>query len=114
MTPSILVIIREDPTKSPKPVEGLRIALGLSAATNPVTIILLHEAARLLGTDDVELQDGDVLEKYLPSLKHLAVAFIVSEGTCSTIHLDPEFHVREASPSTIGSLTASADRVLAF
>ncbi len=114
MPPTIVVIIREDPLKSPRPVEGLRIALGLSTGTNPLTVILLGDAARLLTTDEEDIQDGETLEQYLPSLKQLEIPILVSEGSSSRIPLDPAITLREASLTELASRTASADCVLAF
>ena len=39
MSENWVVLLREDPMTSGRPVEGLRIALGLSTGNNPLTII---------------------------------------------------------------------------
>lgn len=114
MAPSVVVVIREDPLVSTKPVEALRIALGLSTGENPLTVVLLNGAPRLLGEAEEEVLDGDILEKYLPSLKQLEIPFVVEEGGTSHWALDPGFRVREASRADIGSLLSSGDRVLVF
>lgn len=114
MSPSVLVVIREDPLVSAKPVEALRIALGLGTGENPLTVVLLNQAPRLLREDEEEVLDGDILEKYLPSLKQLEIPFVVEEGGMSHWAPDPEFKVREASCADIGSLIATSDRVLVF
>ena len=44
MPEKIVVLLREDPMTTGRPVEGLRIALGLSTGSNPLTIILLGKA----------------------------------------------------------------------
>jgi hypothetical protein len=114
---AILVVIRDDPRKSHRAVEGLRIALGLSTGQNPLTIVLLDEAPRLLTADPDDLDDiidGDILAKHLPVLKELRVPFVVPEGTTQRMPLDSGFAVREASRGTIASLTTETDRVLVF
>ena len=115
---SIVVVIRDDPRKSHRPVEGLRIALGLSTGENPLTIVLLDEATLLLAADpddlDEEIADSDILMKHLPVLKELQVPFVLPQGTRSRLCLDPGFMVREASADDIASLTARAERVLVF
>ena len=45
---SIVVVIQEDPQKSGRAVEALRIALGLGAGENPLTVVLLNQAPLLL------------------------------------------------------------------
>jgi hypothetical protein len=114
---AILVVIRDDPRKSHRAVEGLRIALGLSTGQNPLTVVLLDEAPRLLTADPDDLDDiidGDILTKHLPVLKELRVPFVVPEGTTTRMTLDSGFTVREASIRNIASLTTETERVLVF
>jgi hypothetical protein len=117
VAPTILVVIRDDPRKSHRPVEGLRIALGLSTGQNPLTIILLKEAPVLLTRHHDEIDDildGEILERHPPVIKELALPFVVPQGTGSRFQLDPAFAVREVSRDEISSLVAHADRVLVF
>lgn len=114
MPPSIVTVIREDPRKTPRAVEALRIALGLSTGDNPLTIVLLDQAPRLLSEDLDDIQDGDILEKYLPSFKHLKIPFVVPPGAQSSFALDDEFTVREAPEEETTSLVSAADRTLVF
>ena len=111
---SVTVVIRENPYKTHRAVEALRIALGLSTGPNPLTVVLLDEAPVVL-TDDIDnLVDVELLEKHTPVLKELAIPFIVPESTHSRFRLNPEFKVREASLDDIARLIARSDRVLAF
>lgn len=112
MPPSIVVVIREDPQKSHRAVEALRIALGLSTGENPMTVVLLGQAPRLLSEDPEDVVDGEILEKYLPSFKQLEIPFAILSG--SGFDLDPDFKVKELSEEAIRSLVAEADRVLVF
>lgn len=114
MLPSITMVIREDPLKTHRAVEALRIALGLSTGGNALTVVLLGRAPLLL-TDDLEqVLDGEILEKHLPALKELGLPFVVVPGARSQFTLDPAFQVREAPLPEIASLLANADRVLSF
>ena len=111
---SIAVVIREDPRDTHRPVEALRIALGLSTGGNPISIVLLGEAPLLISKDPEDIVDGDILEKYLPSLKQLEILFIVPTGTKKKFEIDAGFDVQERDESAIWSLVSSSDRVLAF
>ncbi|MGH7230760.1 MAG: DsrE family protein [Nitrospiraceae bacterium] len=114
MLPRIVVLIREDPVKTPRAVEALRIALGLSTGENPLTVVLLNNAPLLLGEDTDDLVDGEILEKHLPVFKELKTPFVVPHGTMRSFSLDPEFDIREASADDMASLISKADRVLVF
>ncbi len=76
-TLSIALVIREDPRLTHRPVEALRIALGLAAGENPMTVILMGQAIHLLAEETDDIVDVEILEKYLPSFQHLAIPFIV-------------------------------------
>ncbi len=110
----VVVVIREDPFKSHRAVEALRIALGLSAGENPVTIVLLDGAPALLGPESDEIVDADTLEKHLPVLKELGVPFVLQAGASARFSVDPQFKIREDSSENIQGLVRSADRVLLF
>ncbi len=114
MPPSIVVVIREDPEKTHRAVEALRIALGLGTGENPLTIVLFNRAPLLLTEDPSGLVDSEILEKHLPVLKEWRTPFVVPKGAQQRFPLDPEFSVREASQGEIASLIAEADRVLVF
>ncbi len=114
MSASIIVVIHEDPHKTHRAVEALRIALGLGAGDNPLTIVLLDQAPFLLGEGQDDLVDGEILEKYLPSLKQLQIPFVVPSGARSKFNLDREFKIREATPLEIESLVSTSDRALVF
>ncbi len=74
MSKRVAVVIAEDPTKTHRPVEALRIALGLCAGDHETTIILLGKAPLLLTDETDDVIDVDILEKYRPSFKQLACA----------------------------------------
>lgn len=114
MPHSVVVAIRQDPRKSAQPVEALRIALGLATGENALTVILTGEAPRLLAGEEDTIIDGDILEKYLPSVNQMEIPLVVPRGFAEALDLDPDYTIREASPEEIRRLIASADRALVF
>lgn len=114
MSLSIAVVVRENPFKTHRAAEALRIALGLSTGDNPLIVILLNKAPALLAEEPEDLVDADILSKHLPVLKELKIPFLVPRGAEAAFTIDSEFAVREASPQEIASLIESSDRVLAF
>jgi sulfur relay (sulfurtransferase) DsrF/TusC family protein len=113
MSKRIAVVISEDPRTTARPVEALRIALGLCAGDHETTVVLLGPASTLLKEDSEEIIDVDVLEKYLPSFKHLAVPFIVEAGTAMDVWSD-DFSVTTRTVDEIKQFVRSADRSLIF
>ncbi len=113
MARKVAVVIREDPRKTHRPVEALRIALGLVAGGHETTVVLLDEAAALIGEETDEIVDLDILEKYLPSIEQLEVPFLLQAGTDPS-KIKPEFAVRYASNDDIRAALRSMDRTLVF
>jgi sulfur relay (sulfurtransferase) DsrF/TusC family protein len=113
MSKRIAVVISEDPYVTARPVEALRIALGLCAGDHETTVVLLGRASSLLMEESDEIIDIDVLEKYLPSFKHLAVPFIVEIGTATDL-LSDGFIVNTRTADEIRLFIRSADRSLVF
>ncbi|MGE0470887.1 MAG: hypothetical protein Nkreftii_004188 [Candidatus Nitrospira kreftii] len=113
MAKNIAVVIQEDPRKTHRPVEALRIALGLVAGSHQTTVILLGEAFRLLSVDIDDIIDVDILEKYLPAIAQLKVPFIL-QSTADQLKVRGEFHVRYTSDESIGVFVRSMDNTLVF
>jgi sulfur relay (sulfurtransferase) complex TusBCD TusD component (DsrE family) len=114
MPKNLVILIREDPIKTHRASEAIRIALGLSTGPNPVTIVLLENARQLISEDAYDLPDGEILEKHLPVIKNLELSIAVPTGSGKDFSLDQEFNIQELSPSQLASLVAHADRVLTF
>ena len=114
MSKNLVVIIREDPSKTHKASEALRIALGLSTGPNPISIILLDNARQLVSEDAYDLPDGEILEKHLPVIKNLEIPIFIPKGSRKTFSIDEEFTIQESSPTQMASLLGQADRVLTF
>ena len=114
MTPNVVIVVQEDPLKTGKPVEALRIALGLTSGDASVTVVLLNGALQLLNQDTDDIVDSEILEQYLPSIKQLGMTFLVLHDAASTSSIDPEFQVRRVSDGDIKDLILTADRALVF
>ena len=113
MSKRIAVVISEDPFITARPVEALRIALGLCAGDHETTVVLLGRASSLLMEESDEIIDIDVLEKYLPSFKQLSVPFIVEPGTAMDTWSD-NFSVACMPADDIRTLLRSVDSSLVF
>jgi hypothetical protein len=113
MSKRIAVVISEDPFVTARPVEALRIALGLCAGDHETTVILLGRAPFLLMENTDEIVDVDILEKYLPSFKHLSIPFIVEPGTAMDAWSD-NFSVTTRTVDEIRHFIRTVDRSLIF
>ena len=112
--PSIVVLIQTDPSSSHRAAEGIRIALGLSTGPNPLTIILLGQALKLLTDEAFDTNEGEMLEKHLPVIQELEIPIVIPKGSQTTFPLDSNFAIQESSVDALGKLLASADRTLVF
>ena len=111
---SVLVVVQGDPLKSHRPVEALRIALGLASGDAAVRVMLLKGAVRLLSNDTDDVIDGDILEKYLPSIKEMSLPFLIPASLSDEFSLDGGFSVESASPERLEAALHAADRTLIF
>lgn len=76
----VLVLISEDARTSGRAFEAMRIALGVVAGENAVTIVLTGPAVHLLDADTDDLVDGDDIAKFRETLKKLGVPFHVERS----------------------------------
>ena len=113
MSKRVAVVISEDPTQTHRPVEALRIALGLCAGDHETTIVLLGPAPLLLTDAIDDVIDVDILEKYRPSLAQLGVPFVLESGAQTDALLE-EFSVTLKPALEIRNLLESCDRALVF
>jgi hypothetical protein len=63
--------------------------------------------------DTEEIVDAEILEKYLPSFKHLAVHFIIEPSSTMSTWSD-DFSVTTRTTDEIRQFIRSADRSLVF
>lgn len=113
MAKNIVVVIQEDPRKTHRPVEALRIALGLASGSHMTTVVLLGEAVRLLGDETDDILDVEILEKYLPAIEQLDIPFVLQD-TPDQIPVRDEFSIRRENDETISSFIRSMDCALVF
>lgn len=113
MSKRIAVVISEDPCLTHRPVEALRIALGLCAGDHDTTVVLLGRAPLLLTDDIDDVVDVEILEKYRPSFAQLEVPFVL-ESDATIPALRGEFSVSRSKPDEIRSFLQSVDRTLVF
>ncbi len=113
MAKRVAVVIREDPRRSHRPVEALRIALGLVSGSHDTTVVLLGEAVHLLAAETDEIVDVEILEKYLPSIEQLDIPFVLETSVDRSL-VRSEFTPRYETPDTICALLQSMDRTLVF
>ena len=113
MSKRIAVVISEDPFVTARPVEALRIALGLYAGDHETSVVLLGRAPLLLMQNTEEIIDVDILEKYLPSFKQLSIPFIVEPGTAMDTWSD-NFFITTRTADEIRQLVRMVDRSLIF
>ena len=113
MAKNVAVVIQEDPRKTHRPVEALRIALGLASGSHVTTVVLLGEAARLLGDETDDIFDVEILEKYLPAIEQLEIPFILQDIP-NQLPVREEFSVRREADETISAFIRSMDCALVF
>jgi hypothetical protein len=77
------------------------------------TVVLLGEAARLLGDETDDILDVEILEKYLPSIKQLEIPFILPNINNQVVIRD-DFFVKRENNETIRSFIQSMDCTLVF
>src|SRR5215831_7896501 len=75
----VLVAVSVDPETSHRANEAVRIALGVLAGENAVTIVLLGSGAKILDADVEDYVDGEDLLRHLGTFKKLGQAFHVEQ-----------------------------------
>ncbi|MCC6544258.1 MAG: hypothetical protein IT392_07115 [Nitrospirae bacterium] len=83
----IIFLIRSRPSESHKPAEAIRIAAGLGTGNNSIKIILSGESVRILSPDEDDLEDIDIIEKFLPIIKDWEIPLYVDSGALAAIDL---------------------------
>jgi sulfur relay (sulfurtransferase) DsrF/TusC family protein len=112
----VLVVISVDPETSHRANEAVRIALGIVAGENAVTIALLGAGVKALDADVEDYVDGEDLLKHLGTLKKLGQPFHVER---TAIRTDPGWNplgltVVPIDATALAGLLAGSSRVLVF
>jgi hypothetical protein len=106
----ILVYIRWDPGTSHLPVEGLRIASGLTIAEPTIKVCLDREASSLLDRPADEIVDGDRRDDYVKILGGCGVVFYCEGGGSGGESSGVER--RRISRRKAGEMASSAGRLI--
>lgn len=112
----VLVVVSVDPEASHRANEAVRIALGILAGENAVTIALLGAGAKVLDADVEDYVDGEDLLRHLGTLKKLGQAFHVERSVMRT---DPGWNplglqLVPIDRATLAGLLAESRRALVF
>lgn len=115
MADPILVLVKSNPLESHRPVEAIRIALGMVSGDHSVVIVLMNEAPLLLANDTEDLVDGDILQKYLPNFKEMGQTFLVEESSWKNNTVDrSDYKIQTVSLEKIADLFQQAGRFFIF
>jgi hypothetical protein len=111
----VLVVISEDPRVSHRANEAMRIALGVVAGENEVTVVLTGPAVHLLDDDTDDLVDGDDIAKFRAALQKLGIPFHVAAETIPAAEWNADGHpVIPVTADAIAELARRARRYLVF
>ncbi|MCC7202243.1 MAG: DsrE family protein [Nitrospirae bacterium] len=83
----IVFLIRSNPCESARPAEAIRIAAGLGTGNNSIKVILSGNAVRALSPDEDDLEDIDIIEKFLPIIKDWEIPLYVDKGSAADVDL---------------------------
>lgn len=115
MDKDVVILIKSSPQESHRPVEAVRIALGLLSGEHKVSLILIDKSLLLLGDEAEDLIDGEELGKYLPPLKELGQTFYVEKEAFERTNLvDCDYKIKPLSIQEISKLIAQAERHIIF
>jgi hypothetical protein len=112
----VLVAVSVDPESSHRANEAVRIALGVLAGENRVTIALLGAGAKVLDADVEDYVDGEDLLRHLATLKKLGQVFHVER---SAMRSDPGWNplglqVVPIGRTELAGLLSGSRRALVF
>jgi hypothetical protein len=111
----VLVVISEDPRASHRANEAIRIALGVVAGENEVTVVLTGPAVHLLDEDTDDLVDCDDIAKFRAALKKLDVPFHIAGPTPRDAGWNADGHpIVPVTSEAVAELARRARRYLVF
>lgn len=110
-----LVLISEDPRVSHRANEAMRIALGIVAGENEVSIVLTGPAVHLLDDETDDLVDGDDVAKFRAALRKLGVPFHIEGTPAAAADWNGDRHpVVPVTAAEIAAMLSRATRFLVF
>ena len=113
---SALFVVTEDPRRSGRPAEAVRIAAGLGMWKKvEVALYLRGPAVLLLGEDTAELVEEENYARYLPLLAEGGAPIYVQKGAPGLGRLgQAALPFEEISDGQLAGLAAARDCVLRF
>ena len=112
----VLVAVSVDPERSHRANEAVRIALGVLAGENTVTIALLGAGAKVLDADVEDYVDGEDLARHLATLKKLGQTLHVERSAMRTdsVWNPAGFALVPIDRADLAKLLAESRRALLF
>lgn len=113
---NVLVLIRSSPRLNGRPAEAIRMAAGIAVWRKAkVRLLLLGEAAEVLGEFADELVQGDTITRYLPMLVECSGPVLVDarERSCETEPMGT-IPSRRVGPQEIAAIAAECDAVFTY
>ncbi|MBU6401046.1 MAG: hypothetical protein KGS61_12055 [Verrucomicrobia bacterium] len=116
MHSSVLFLVTEDPRRSPRPAEAIRIAAGIAPWRKTEILVYLRDAAVLLLAETAEdLVEGDSLGRYLPILAELGRPICVQGDTPFRAELrNSPVRFEMIGDADLARLAANSDYVARF
>jgi sulfur relay (sulfurtransferase) DsrF/TusC family protein len=115
MEQNVVILVKSNPEESHRPVEAIRIGLGLLSGDHKVSVILLDKAPLLLGDKAEDLVDGEDLGKFLPPYRELEQTFYVEKEALNRANLtESDYSITPISMEEVSNMIAQADRHLIF
>jgi predicted peroxiredoxin len=112
----VLIVVSVDPEVSHRANEAVRIALGILAGENDVTLVLLGPAAKVLSPEVEDYVDGEDTLKHVATLKKLGQVFHVERSAIPSVADwnvgGPQ--VRPIGAAELATLVTASDRVVVF
>ncbi len=106
-----VVIIRSDPRISARACEAVRIALGIAACEQQVSLLFVGSSARLLTSDAEACMDGEMATGFLDGLTAFVPCFYL-ESTALTHCKESRYPISPLLTHEIATLLATADATI--
>jgi len=111
----IIFLIRSSPYESHKPAEAIRIAAGLGTGNNSIKVILSGESVRILSQDEDDLEDIDIIEKFLPIIKDWEIPLYVDRDSMGGIDLKKSpYSFRTVDNEEVAEILAGGHSIFVF
>ncbi len=111
----IIFLIRSNPCENHRPAEAIRIAAGLGTGNNSIKVILSGESVRVLSPDEEDLEDMDIIEKFLPIIKDWEIPLYVDRDSSAGIDLKKSpYAFRTVDNEEVAEILAGGHSVFVF